>query len=289
MADFYLADQSYGSRYNSSGSYIDPYSKEAYLAQKANFGKYAGMFETGYGKVSPYAEAAMKYFAPGGGYGQGQKIQATKAIQRGVARDTIAAVNAGMSSNVLARGLQTRAAGEKATQFRNIEDSRAQLGMQANDKYTNMLNSLSWLATGAPKYNPTVLNASSGSSNQQASSTRTPQSTQQAGGQSQGGGGIYQMSGKTDTSNYEIPLSQSLAEMDAYSNSFNNDDSSYYHDDTAYLPEYVAPSQDVNYYDPYADDYVDEGYYDAYSNSFLDYSTPGSGDIFSDIDEWWNY
>jgi len=143
-------------------SYIDPYSTTAYQNQVGNFNKYAGQFDTGYKTVSPYAEAAMKYFAPGGGYGQGQKIQATKKIQQGVAGDTIAAVNAGMSSMSSARGLKTRAGSELATQYRNIEDQRATLGLQANSSYVNMINSLSWLATGYPKYNPTVLQSGGG-------------------------------------------------------------------------------------------------------------------------------
>ena len=194
MADFYTADQSSGSSYSSSGSRIAPQSDEAYAKQVASWLKYSGMFDEGYNAVSPYAKAAMEYFKPGGGYGVGQKMSATKKIRQGVASDTINAINSGMSSTSSARGLQTRAKISQAEQYRNIEDTRATLGLQANSSYVNMINSLSWLATGYPKYQPTVLNSSSGGSSQQSKSTRQvqpqPQYRQQGGGG--GGGGYYQ-------------------------------------------------------------------------------------------------
>ena len=194
MAHFYTADQSSGSSYSSSGSRIAPQSDEAYAKQVASWLKYSGMFDEGYNAVSPYAKAAMEYFKPGGGYGVGQKMSATKKIRQGVASDTINAVNAGMSSMSSARGLQTRAGSELATQYRNIEDQRATLGLQANSSYVNMINSLSWLATGYPKYQPTVLNSSSGGSSQRSSSVRPVPQPQPSGGGGQRsyGGGGYQ-------------------------------------------------------------------------------------------------
>ena len=111
-------------------------------------------WNTMYGEAAPALKTARDYFAVGGGYGYGQKRPATKKIQQGVAADTIAGVNTGMSSLSSARGLKTRAQDLQATQYRNIEDSRAQLGMQANSQYVNMMNSLGSILSGYPQNYP---------------------------------------------------------------------------------------------------------------------------------------
>ena len=269
-------------------SYIDPYSTTAYQNQVGNFNKYAGQFDTGYKTVSPYAEAAMKYFAPGGGYGQGQKIQATKKIQQGVARDTIAAVNAGMSSMSSARGLKTRAGSELATQYRNIEDQRATLGLQANSSYVNMINSLSWLATGYPKYNPTVLQEGGGGGMVRSNNDPNPFGFGEKKTLSPSGGGwpAGYLTGNSDGGYYQ-PTDNSPPDTRYWNwdennpNYYGEDVSSgsnvdYWPDNTAtqaddipYVTDYNYDSggydsggYDVNYYDPSASDYVDEGYYD---------------------------
>ena len=113
-----------------------------------------GQFQELMGEVRPSSKEAMEYFRVGGGYGQGQKIQAKNLIQQGVARDTIGGVNTGMSSMSTARGLQTRAKSALATQYGNIEDTRAQLGLQANSAYISMMNSLSSMIQGYPKNYP---------------------------------------------------------------------------------------------------------------------------------------
>ena len=271
MADFYTADQSSGSSYSSSGSRIAPQSDEAYAKQVASWLKYSGMFDEGYNAVSPYAKAAMEYFKPGGGYGVGQKMSATKKIRQGVASDTINAINSGMSSTSSARGLQTRAKISQAEQYRNIEDTRATLGLQANSSYVNMINSLSWLATGYPKYQPTVLNSSSGGSSQRSSSVRPVPQPQPSGGggqRSYGGGGYSQPSAPPDTRywnwdennpNYYGENVSSGSNVDYWPNN-----SAYQADDIPYASNYNTSNYDAG---DWGGGYVpdsSEGYTDNY-------------------------
>lgn len=269
-------------------SYVDPYSRTAYNDQVGNFSKYAKKFDTGYNVVSPYAEAAMKYFAPGGGYGVGQKMSVTKKIQQGVAADQIAAVNSGMSSMSSARGLKTRAKLGQAEQYRNIEDTRAQLGNQANSSYVNMINSLSWLATGYPKYNPAILQSGGGGggggggtigsgpdrggildtsdwSHGQPSAAEIEMAKINAmnRGGSGYGGGMYMPEGDVGSGTSYWDESNPNYYEDASSGSNIDYWPDPYAREASDIPYYSGNSSyEPNYYDPYSADYVDEGYYD---------------------------
>jgi len=93
------------------------------------------------------AKALTTSFAPGGSYGKGQKMTSRELIQEGVARDTAGAVASGMSSTLSARGINVLAGREIGKAYANIEDERARLQLQSFTPYTQMLASLSNLAS----------------------------------------------------------------------------------------------------------------------------------------------
>jgi hypothetical protein len=106
-----------------------------------------------YGAVEAGVEPAKELseqFAPGGGYGLGRRQETRDLIYGGVARDTATAIASGSSSISSARGLNTLGARELATEYGNIEDSRAQLQVQAFTPYTQMLSNLASVGTSRP-------------------------------------------------------------------------------------------------------------------------------------------
>lgn len=98
----------------------------------------------------PEALALVEQFAIGGEFGAGLRTTAREEIGKGVARDTAAAVAAGASSISSARGLNVLAGRELTTAFQNIEDTRAQLQVQAFSPYTQMLANLASVGTSRP-------------------------------------------------------------------------------------------------------------------------------------------
>ncbi len=93
------------------------------------------------------AKGLRSQFRVGGTFGEGRRQTATEEIQKGLARDTAAAVAAGASSISSARGLNVLAGRERAIEFANIDDIRAQFELQAFQPYVQMLSALSNLAS----------------------------------------------------------------------------------------------------------------------------------------------
>lgn len=112
------------------------------------YGSYASMM----GGVTPQLQQMMGYYAPGGGYGGGQRQEAAEQVRGGVAQDLGSMVASGMSSQFGARGTQTRAGSELSKLYKNIEDTRAQLQMQAVQPYAQMMQAMANIQQSRPTY-----------------------------------------------------------------------------------------------------------------------------------------
>jgi hypothetical protein len=121
-------------------------------------GKYSDMIS---GAVDTTKEAVGEakgltdYYKPGGGYGKGQKTQATENVRAGEAKALGGSVASGMSSQFSARGINVLAGAELSKLYSNIEDTRNALLMQAFTPYAQMIQTLGSLASSGAS----VLNA----------------------------------------------------------------------------------------------------------------------------------
>ena len=136
-----------GSSYNPApyitGYGTTEYGRADYDAALANYKSVYGDIKVDKAKV----EALAAQFARGGSYGTGRRQEARDVVGQGVARDTASAVASGMSSMSSSRGLNTLAGRELSTLYGNIDDTRAQLELQATGMmtpYTQMLASLQY-------------------------------------------------------------------------------------------------------------------------------------------------
>lgn len=112
------------------------------------YGSYAGMM----GGVTPAMQEMMGYYRPGGGYGAGRREEAAETVRGGVSREMGGMVAAGMSSQFGARGTQARAGAELSRLYKNIEDTRAQLQMQAIQPYAQMMQAMTQVQQARPTY-----------------------------------------------------------------------------------------------------------------------------------------
>ena len=145
MAQNALANS--GSSYNPApyitGYGTTEYGRADYDAALANYKSVYGDIKVDKAKV----EALAAQFARGGSYGTGRRQEARDVVGQGVAMDTASAVASGMSSMSSSRGLNTLAGRELSTLYGNIDDTRAQLELQATGMmtpYTQMLASLQY-------------------------------------------------------------------------------------------------------------------------------------------------
>jgi hypothetical protein len=113
-----------------------------------NYRDYAAMMSN----VMPALQQMMGYYAPGGGYGGGLRQEAEETVKAGVGRDIATMVSTGMSSQVGARGVQTRASSELSKLYKNIEDTRNQLWMQAVQPYAQMMEAIANIQQTRPTY-----------------------------------------------------------------------------------------------------------------------------------------
>jgi hypothetical protein len=104
-------------------------------------------------QLAPQLQQMMNYYKPGGGYGQGQRMEAEQAVKGGVAQDLGNMVASGMSSQFGARGTQTRAGSELSKLYKNIEDTRSQLWQQSTQPYNQLMASIANMYSSRPTYN----------------------------------------------------------------------------------------------------------------------------------------
>ena len=135
-------------RNRTPGSFITGYKTQEY--GRADYDAALANYRAVYGDIKvdkAKVEALAAQFARGGSYGTGRRQEARDVVGQGVARDTASAVASGMSSMSSSRGLNTLAGRELATLYGNIDDTRAQLELQATGMmtpYTQMLASLQY-------------------------------------------------------------------------------------------------------------------------------------------------
>jgi hypothetical protein len=138
--------------YQTTEEYGRPEYGTAMADWRRGYGDYASMM----GEVSPQLQQMMGYYAPGGGYGAGQRQEAEEAVRGGVSRDLGSMVASGMSSQFGARGTQTRAGSELSKLYKNIEDTRSQLWQQAVQPYAQMMQSMAQMQQARPTYSQYV-------------------------------------------------------------------------------------------------------------------------------------
>ncbi len=92
------------------------------------------------------AKGLRDYYQPGGGYGEGLREEAKEEVGKGVARTSGQMVASGMSSLFGSRGVNVLAGAELSKLYKNIEDTRNQLLMQAFTPYAQMIQTLGQLA-----------------------------------------------------------------------------------------------------------------------------------------------
>lgn len=92
------------------------------------------------------AKSLRDYYQPGGGYGEGQRMEAKETVGQGVAQTMGQMVGSGMSSLFATRGINVLANTELSKLYKNIEDTRNQLLIQAFTPYAQMIQTLGELA-----------------------------------------------------------------------------------------------------------------------------------------------
>jgi hypothetical protein len=139
---------SYYRPYETVTEYGRPEFEQALQDWRTRYGDYSSML----GGVTPQLQQMMGYYAPGGGYGAGLREEATETVRGGVSRDLSSMVAGGMSSQFGARGTQTRASSELSKMYKNIEDTRNQLWMQAVQPYAQMMQTMAAFEQSRPTY-----------------------------------------------------------------------------------------------------------------------------------------
>lgn len=134
--------------YETITEYGRPEYQQAMADWQRGYGDYASMM----GEVAPQLRQMGEYYQPGGGYGAGRREEAAETVRGGVSRDLASMVATGMSSQFGARGVQTRAGSELSKRYKNIEDTRAQLQMQAVQPYAQMMQAMTQMQQTRPTY-----------------------------------------------------------------------------------------------------------------------------------------
>ena len=134
--------------YETTTEYGKPEYGQAVSDWQKMYGSYAGMM----GGITPQMQEMMGYYRPGGGYGAGRREEAAETVRGGVSRDIGQMVATGMSSQFGARGTQMRAGAELSKLYKNIEDTRAQLQMQAFQPYAQMMQAMAQVQQTRPTY-----------------------------------------------------------------------------------------------------------------------------------------
>jgi len=184
--------------YSYSTTYTDPYSKTAYEDALRAYNRSYGEYVTLRGDVKAAAQKASDigdYYAPGGGYGLGQRAEAEKEIKAGLAKDIGTGIALGGSSMFAARGLNTLAGKELSTRYGNIADTAAANRLAALNlevsPYIQMMNSLTSMINAKPVYGQYAQNVSE----------ETRVSSEGGGGSGGGSGGGNKSAYLPETSN----------------------------------------------------------------------------------------
>lgn len=141
---------SYARPYSVQGitTYGQPEYQEAMADYKTQYGTYSDIMK----ELKPKIKNILDYYKAGGGYGAGQRTEAKEAVQGGMATDIGQQVASGMSSQFGARGTATRAGSELSKLYKNIEDTRASLEMQATQPYMQVLQAVKDIISARPSY-----------------------------------------------------------------------------------------------------------------------------------------
>jgi hypothetical protein len=133
-------------------TYTPTYGYPQYQGALEDWQKAYGTYSKLLGGVTPQLSQMMKYYQPGGGYGQGMRQEAKETVQVGTAQDLASMVASGMASQFGTRGVQTRAGAELSKLYKNIEDTRAQLQMQAVTPYAQIMSQMANMMGARPTY-----------------------------------------------------------------------------------------------------------------------------------------
>lgn len=128
----------------------EKYFKEDRKFYEKEYGKYSDIIGTALTDVREgigEAKGLRDYYRPGGGYGGGLREEAREEVGKGVARSSVQSVQSGMSSMFGSRGINVLAGAELSKLYKNIEDTRNQLLIQAFQPYAQMIQTLGQLAT----------------------------------------------------------------------------------------------------------------------------------------------
>lgn len=128
------------------------YGYPQYARAEEDWRKIFGDYSTMMRGVTPTLQQTLGYYAPGGQYGRGLRQEAQETVKGGLARDLASMVSTGMSSQFGARGAQTRAGSELSKLYKNIEDTRAQLQMQAITPYAQIMSQMAEMMRARPAF-----------------------------------------------------------------------------------------------------------------------------------------
>jgi hypothetical protein len=132
--------------------YQPTYGRSEYQQALGDWQNMMGQYSQMMGQVTPMVSETAGYYRPGGGYGQGLRQEAQETVKGGLAKDLASMVSTGMSSQFGARGAQTRAGSELSKLYKNIEDTRAQLQLQAMTPYFQMMQQMAQMQQTRPTY-----------------------------------------------------------------------------------------------------------------------------------------
>ena len=143
----------------------ETYGQAEYNSAVKDYEQYAGKYSDLISSAADTTQTAIgeaselrDYYKADGGYGKGQKTQASETVRGGEAKALGSSVAAGMSSQFGARGINVLASAELAKLYQGIDDTRNQLLIQAFTPYAQMIQTLGTLtsagaqiASAAPK------------------------------------------------------------------------------------------------------------------------------------------